>query len=215
MHPINQQEKNLSNFPKIECPFIRERISKKRYLVTNQINPGYEWVLDDPDTIAVEKLDGTNVKIQTENGMLTHIQNRKNIIEPLQVKPLNEKIIVSGIFNAIIKGYVQDNTIQAGEVIGPKLQGNPYKLTEHIWYPFDKTIGSLKYKSFHNYEKTLENFSSWFKDHLKSLFHAKQVGFENAVFAEGVVFYNLKRKATGEKIYMAKLRRDMFEWFYK
>jgi hypothetical protein len=33
------------------------------------------------------------------------------------------------------------------------------------------------------------------------------------VFAEGVVFYNLKRKAEGHT-YMAKLRRDMYDWFY-
>ncbi|MFH1434914.1 MAG: hypothetical protein ABIJ56_04265 [Pseudomonadota bacterium] len=29
------------------------------YLVVDRINPGFEWVFDDPDTIAVEKLDGT------------------------------------------------------------------------------------------------------------------------------------------------------------
>ena len=31
--------------------------------------------------------------------------------------------------------------------------------------------------------------------------------------AEGVVFYNLKRKAE-QKTYMAKLKRNMFEWLY-
>ena len=106
-----------------------------------------------------------------------------------------------------------DNQVQAGEIIGPKLQGNPYLLDGHIWYPFEKTINHLKYKSFHQHEPTFANFSSWFKDHLKSLYHSKRVGYENAVFAEGVVFYNLKRKAEN-KSYMAKLRRDMFDWFY-
>jgi len=33
------------------------------------------------------------------------------------------------------------------------------------------------------------------------------------IMAEGVIFYNLKRKFE-MKIYMAKLRRDMFEWYY-
>ena len=33
------------------------------------------------------------------------------------------------------------------------------------------------------------------------------------VFAEGVVFYNLKRKAASQS-WMAKLRRDMFDWLY-
>jgi len=219
----------LSDFPKIQCPFIRKTYSVNKadfkrhgsklqlrnpevYLVTNEINPGFEWVIDDPDTIAIEKLDGTNVKIKTESGRLTALQNRKNIIDPLQI--LKGKVfIIEGVFTAIQKGYVEDNIEQAGEVIGPKLQANPYKLDNHIWYPFEKAIKHLKYKSFHEHERTLENFSLWFKDHLKSLHHSKRVGYDNAIFAEGVVFYNLKRKAEN-KSYMAKLRRDMFDWFY-
>lgn len=219
----------LSDFPKIECPFIRKtfpinkedfkqfgRQLKLRapevYLVTPEINPGYEWVFDDPDTIATEKLDGTNVKLKTEDGRLIALQNRKNVIDPLQIIKGNT-FIIEGIFTAIQKGYVEDNQEQAGEVIGPKLQGNPYQLSGHVWYPFEKAVKHLKYKSFHEHERTFENLSVWFKDHLKSLLHTKYVGYENAVFAEGVVFYNLKRQAEN-KTYMAKLRRDMFDWFY-
>ena len=33
------------------------------------------------------------------------------------------------------------------------------------------------------------------------------------VMAEGVVFYNLKRRQEGQP-WMAKLRRDMFPWYY-
>ena len=71
----------MTNFPKVHCPFIRQRITKKRYLVTEEVNPGYEWVFDDPDTFAVEKLDGTNVKVKTEGGKIVAIQNRKTPIE--------------------------------------------------------------------------------------------------------------------------------------
>ena len=31
--------------------------------------------------------------------------------------------------------------------------------------------------------------------------------------AEGVIFYNLKRQAEGQS-WMAKLRRNMFDWYY-
>lgn len=219
----------LTDFPKIECPFVRKNFAVNKddfkqhgsqlklrnptvYLVTDEINPGYEWVLDDPDTIAVEKLDGTNVKLKTDNGRLVALQNRKNIIDPLQIIK-GKTFIVEGVFMAIQKGYVADGYEQAGEIIGPKLQGNPYQLDGHIWYPFEKSIKHLKYKSFHQHERNLSNFSSWFKDHLRSLFHSKRVGYDNAVFAEGVIFYNLKRKAEN-KTYMAKLRRDMFPWYY-
>ena len=219
----------LTDFPKIECPFVRKTFpvnqadfkkhgsklklrSPEVYLVTDEINPGFEWVLNDPDTIAVEKLDGTNVKLKTDDGRLIALQNRKNVIDPLQIMK-GKAFIIEGVFTAIQKGYVEDNLEQAGEVIGPKLQGNPYQLDNHIWYPFEKAIKHLKYKSFHEHERTLENFSAWFKDHLKSLHHSKRIGYENADFAEGVVFYNLKRKAEN-KSYMAKLRRDMFDWYY-
>ncbi len=33
-------------------------------------------------------------------------------------------------------------------------------------------------------------------------------------FAEGIVIYNLRRKEEG-KTYMAKLRRDMFSFYYE
>lgn len=42
---------------------------------------------------------------------------------------------------------------------------------------------------------------------------ASKTGAEDKVFAEGVVFYNLKRKAASQS-WMVKLRRDMFDWFY-
>jgi uncharacterized protein (DUF2225 family) len=68
----------MSDFPKIECPFTRQtfKVNKKDfhkhgrrlqlrnpevYLVIDKINPGYEWVFEDEDTIAVEKLNGTNI----------------------------------------------------------------------------------------------------------------------------------------------------------
>lgn len=220
----------LSDFPKVECPFIRKISAVNKddfkqygrqlqlrvpevYLATPEVNPGYEWVFEDPDTFAVEKLDGTNVKLETENGRLIALQNRKNVIDPLQILS-GKTFIVEGMFMAIQKGYVEDNQVQAGEIIGPKLQGNPYELNNHIWYPFEKAIKHLRYKSFHKHEPTFENLSSWFEGHLKSLFHAKQVGFDDANFAEGVIFYNLKRKEQN-KPYMAKLRRDMFRWYYE
>lgn len=223
----------LSDFPKLQCPFIRQTFKvdrdewethgrrlklrePKAYLVVDRINPGYEWVFEDEETFAVEKLDGTNVKIKTENGRLVALQNRLNVIDPLQILK-GKTFIIEGVFMAIGKGYVKDNEEQAGEVIGPKLQGNPYNLDTHLWYPFDKSIKDLRYKSFHDHERNFDNWSSWFKDWLFSLFCTKKSRPDEKkekIFAEGVVFYNLKRKAEG-KCWMAKLRRDMFDWYYE
>lgn len=223
----------LSDFPKLLCPFIRQTfpIDPKQhkmhgykhglrnpevYLAVERVNPGYEWVFDDPDTFAVEKLNGTNIKLKTEHGRLVVLQNRKNVLDPLQIIG-GKNFIIEGIFRSIGKGYVLPDGEQAGECIGPKLQGNPYKLDFHEWYPFEKAIVDLRYKSFHEHDRNFDNWSLWFKDFLFSRYYQKiasKKGIDEKVFAEGVIFYNLKRKAEN-KIYRAKLRRDMFPWFYE
>lgn len=224
----NSIMEKLTDFPKLYCPFVRKifKINEddwKKYgkelqlrspdvsLVVNEVNPGYEWVFEDKNTIAVEKLDGTNVKIKTENGRLVLLMNRKNVIDPLQIMK-GKTFIIEGVFRAIQKGYVDQDGEQAGEVIGPKLQGNPYELNNHIWYPFSKAIKHLSYRSFHKHEKTFDNLEYWFKNFLFSRFTSKR-GNSN-IFAEGVVFYNLKRKEEG-KVWRAKLRRDMFPFYYE
>ena len=217
----------LSNFPKLYCPFIRKSFDIDKndwkkygralqlrkpdvYLVINRINPGYEWVFDDPDTIAIEKLNGTNLKVFTEKGRLIAVQNRKNPIDILQVMK-GQFHLLEGVFQSIGKGYVEKDGEQAGELIGPKVQGNPYELLTHLWYPFEKAIKHLRYNSFDEHERTFENWSDWFEKYLFSRFATKRG--RTKIFAEGIVFYNLKRKEEG-KIWRAKIRRDMFPFFY-
>lgn len=222
----------LTDFPKLSCPFIRQtfQVNSEHFkqhgrkyglrkpevhLVVNRVNPCYEWVFEAPDTFAVEKLNGTNIKLKTENGRLIALQNRKNVLDPLQIIG-GKNFIIEGIFRSIGKGYVKADGEQAGECIGPKLQGNPYKLDFHEWYPFEKAINDLRYKSFHEHERSFDNWSSWFKDWLHSRYYQKiasKKGIDDKVFAEGIVIYNLRRK-TEKQTWMAKLRRDMFDWFY-
>jgi hypothetical protein len=226
------EQQLMTDFPKIYCPYVRKifKVDKndfkknggiykmrdpEAYLVINKVNPGYEWVFDDPETIAVEKLDGTNIKIKTENGRIIAVQNRMNVIDPLKVVggPVH---LIDGILRSAAKGLIQSDGEFFGELIGPKLQSNPYKLTDHEWYPFEKAIGDLRYKSFHEHERTFENLSSWFQNHLHSRYFTKRatkLGLDEKIFSEGVIFYNLKRKSEN-KSWRAKLRRDMFDWYY-
>ena len=221
----------LADYPKLECPFVRKRyrVSKESwkkyghklqlrtpevYLATPEINPEYEWIFNCMDTVATEKLDGTNVSIKTENGRLVYVQNRKNILDPLQVIK-GPSFIIEGIFRAISKGYIKQDEINYGEVVGPKLQGNPYKLDNHIWVPFDYILEHYAYSSFIKQERTFNNFSSWFQHGLRSRFYMKKhkCAFADSVFAEGIVFYNMYRKVNNLS-WRCKLRRDMFEWYY-
>lgn len=222
----------LTDFPKLECPFVRKtfRINaadfkqqRAKYglrapevrLVIDEVNPGYEWVFTDPDTVAVEKLNGTNVKLMVTAGRLLTVQNRKNLIDPLAILTHNS-YLMEGIHQAAARGYILPDGEQAGELIGPKLQGNPYRLEQHLWYPFRKAVHDLAYRSFHEHDRTFANWSGWFREGLRSRFFAKRAAkavTNETIFAEGIVFHNLKRQEQG-LVSMAKLRRDMFAWYY-
>jgi len=222
--------KELSNFPKLECPFVRKiyKVNKENWkrtrqlfqlrspevnLVTNEIKPEFKWVFDDPNTIAVEKLNGTNVKLLTEGGRLVSLYNRKNPIDMLKITGSKGRTaIVEGIFIAISKGFIEPDGEQPGEVIGRHINGNPYNLAGHLWYPFSKAIKHLSYRSWHEHERTYDNLSLWFKEYLFSRYSGKQG--DRGIMAEGVVFYNLKRQEE-HKPWRAKLRRDMFHWYYE
>lgn len=216
----------LPDFPKVKCPFVRKHYAVNKddwkkhgaamglreplvYLVTPEVEPGYEWVLENKDTIAVEKLHGSNLCIETEGGRIKSIQNRRNVVDPYQLKG-GKGFLVESVLMAIGKDYVKDDAVQYGEALGPKLNGNMYKLPYHLWYPFDNRK-SLQYTSFNKYGRSYDNLGVWFQFHLRSIFycrfHKLPLMSADAPFAEGVIFYN------GTK--MAKLRRDMFPWFYQ
>jgi len=200
----------IKDFPKLESPFIRELDKDGDYIVTPKITEGCKWVFkgDENNVLATEKLDGTDVSIVIENGIITSIWNRTNRI-PFFCK--GSMHIVEGVIEAFERGYTElPDGQHFGEVIGPKLNGSPYKLNKHLWIPFNTYCREhLAYKSWHKYPKTFENIKKWFLSDIKeggifSLLMRKK-GIEQK--PEGIVFHNLK---TGQ---MCKLRLDMFKEF--
>lgn len=231
---VDEEQVTIPDFPKIETPFEREVFQvdpedfkqykheyglrqPEVYLVVNKVKTGYEWVFNDPDTIAVEKLNGTNVGVRVDNGRITVIQNRENPIDPM-TQGLTPH--VEGVLRAFRQNKVTSDGVEYGEVVGPELQDKRYGLNHHIWYPFYRAVDSLRYKSFHNHERTFANWSFWFRYGLFSLFYRRMHQNRPAeerpadIPAEGVVFYNFARKQQGEDIWCAKLRRDLFAWYY-
>jgi hypothetical protein len=198
----------IKDMPKTESPFIRENNANGDYIVTPKVAEGMEWVFegDENNVLATEKLDGTDVSIIIENGIITSIWNRSNRI-PFFCK--GKMFIVQGVMESFERGYTELPDGQwFGEVIGKKLQGNPYQIKGHLWIPFNTYCREhLAYHSWHKYPKTYENIKKWFLSDIKdggifSLFMRKR-GIEAK--PEGIVFHNLK---TGQ---MAKLRLDMFD----
>lgn len=209
--------------PKIKSPFVREMMNDV-YQCVPKIDPDYRWVWTE-DCLATDKLDGTNVSVYILNGRIKTIMNRTNVIDVWK----SDKRFYDGVRNAIDRGYFVPEQFEEkqifGELIGPKLQGNPYKLDEHLWLP----LLFLKEKYYFNFwtdvvkeckGKTDKEIFDITQDVFKELWsiYKRQRGIkgkvdESSVFlnspaAEGIVFYNTK---TNE---MCKLRRDMFG-FYK
>lgn len=194
--------------PKLKSPFVRKEI-KGDYIVTDEIEEGYEWVFEDESVMAIEKLHGTNVSIQITDGVIVGIWNRTERI-PFFNK--GKQHIVKGILNSYSNGYTEflGDGQHFGELIGPKVNGNPYNLKENIWIPFE-SYGQkhLKYKCWGKYPKTFESIREWFKE-LMPLYnlrrHGKVEEGQPEHFVEGIVFTHPDGR-------MAKLRRDMFDWF--
>ena len=190
------------DMPKLESPFIRKMINGI-YVVTPEINPDYQWVFDEPATEAIEKLDGTNVSLVIENSKVIKILNRTTELEIFGGSP-----IIPSIFNTAERwGLPKEDGQYFGESVGDKIQANPLKIKERLWVPFYRAKQSLAYHSWHKHPKTFENISLWFKNYLFSLAHQKYGEKDEKILAEGVVFYH------PDGIRMAKLRRDMFDWY--
>jgi len=193
----------IKNMPKIESPFVRKMIDKN-YILTDEITEGFEWVFEDDSVMAIEKLHGTNVSIVIVEGTVTQIYNRTERI-PFINK--GKKWITEGILNSKQRGYLEflgDGQF-FGELIGKKVNGNPYKLDGHLWIPFDTFAQKhLRYKSWGKYPKTYQTISKWFQDDLLPLYSSMQGNREG--FVEGIVFTHPDGR-------MAKLRRDMFDWY--
>ncbi len=191
----------IKDMPKLSSPFVRKMVGED-YIVTNEIEKGMEWVFEDESVMAIEKLHGTNVGILIKEGAVTAIFNRTERI-PFITK--GKSWIVKGILNSKVKGYLEflGDGQHFGELIGPKVNGNPYKLDEHLWIPFSGFCQKhLKYKCWGEYPKTFESISKWFEE-LMPLYASMKGSREG--FVEGIVFTHPDGR-------MAKLRRDMFSW---
>lgn len=214
---IKQKESIIKDFPKLLSPFERKEMGTG-YFCIPVFRQEFEWIFDENVCIAPEKFDGTNVSILITDGVITGAWNRK---ERLPFFNKGKTYIIEGLLKSYEKKYMEflGDGQHFGELIGKKLQGNPYEIDGHLWLPFKRVREKYKYMFWHGFVKDeldltedfnkcpqlLEKISELFKV-LKSRWFITK-GIEGDYFAEGIVFYN---KETGE---FCKLRRDMFNWF--
>ena len=193
----------IKDFEKLECPFVRKQING-RFVTTPAIAEDFEWVFHDSNVKATEKLHGFNVSIYIQNGRITHIWGKGKRINFFNV---NDRTAIEGLLNSYAKGYME--FLKDGqhfcEIVGPGVNKNMYNLDKVYWIPFKKCQEDYAYESWGKYPKTFESISEWFKTGLQSLFsNSRGTGGK---FVEGIVFVHRDGR-------MAKLRRDMFDWYY-
>ena len=187
----------IQDMPKLKSPFVRVE-SDAGYFVTPEIEEGYEWVFTDPSVKAVEKLNGSNVSIYIQDGAITGVWNRTTRIPFFN---RGNEFIIDAVREAYSRKYTEflADGQHFGECIGPKIQGNSYKLDKPLWVPFSRLQEKYYYKSWGKYPKTFEAISEWFED-LMPLYGRRT----KSEYVEGVVFTHKDGR-------MAKLRVDMYD----
>jgi len=218
---------NITDFPKLESPFEREDVNGI-YQCVPKLKPEFTWIFTDK-CLAVDKLDGTNVSVVIQDNQIKNIYNRTSRIDLWK----SGKWFYEGVRNSIENNNFNPNFCDDGqyfgELIGPKLQGNPYQLEEHRWVPFEYLKKNYYYKFWADFikeipEEPCESCTEAFtkiSDLFKGLWsiYKRQRGLKggvtmettfedkNSMAAEGIVFYNTDSGS------MCKLRRDMFGWY--
>lgn len=190
-------------FPKVHSPFKREENEDDEYVVYDEVNDGYDWVFENDDVVAVEKLDGTNCAVRiehTETGLDIEPFTRHGY-EPFQKADpyggYSHRRIVRGVQNSLRRGYLDDldSGVHYGESVGPDFQSNPHELDENLFIPYKWLYDKCSYNSWGKHPKTFDSINDWFKDNLFSLFYSRMHGVDletasvsNGTFCEGIIF---------------------------
>ncbi|MBD3280579.1 hypothetical protein GF389_03585 [Candidatus Dojkabacteria bacterium] len=213
-----------SNMPKLHSPFKRSNIGG-RYVCIPEIEEDYRWVFE--DSIAVEKLDGTNVSVWIQDNQIKGIKNRENIID---IWSKGGDRFYNGVSTALQRGYFNPLDMKDGghygELIGSSIRANPYRLDGQVWVPFNHLLKKSEYRFWQDMLQNLKGRSddviySEMSNLFKGLWslYKRQRGFKDkpevvtdntgfeGLASEGIIFYSRDLKR------MAKLRRDMFDWY--
>lgn len=235
----------VMRFPKVKSPFERSENNNGDYTADDVVSDGYEWVFENDDVLAVEKLHGTNGAVrveETETGLDVEAWTRHGM-EPMQIADpygsYAHQHIVRAVQNSLRRGYIpEQDGVHYGEIVGPDFHGNAHELDENLFIPFSWLERNCSYTSWGKYPKTFDSLEDWFSDKLFSLFYANMHGTDlerasvsNDTFVEGVVFVHPNNSyteniATEEEHlsngqyrkttpHLAKLRRDMFDGYQR
>src|ERR1700722_2625324 len=132
----------IVDFPKIKSPFKRIYNERGDYVVTPEVEKGYEWVFED-GVRAVDKLHGTNICVHFNNERVVAVDNRTTRIlqEPIEIHNKNEgqrSRFLLGLLHAAEASWVESfkECPVYGELIVPEINTNLHEAPHPLFVPF-------------------------------------------------------------------------------
>ncbi|MEZ0110151.1 hypothetical protein ABH920_004166 [Catenulispora sp. EB89] len=168
-----------------KIPTIFER--DDRFHVVDKPRADCEWVFAGAGR-ATEKLDGTNARLTVRSGTIVRVEKRRNpskaqkaagIVDGWYVDTdehgAEDKWLREAAANTLVTAWPDGE--HSVEALGPRIQGNPLGLEEHICVPFNLTV-----PDYENAPRTYAELHDW----LASL----ESRYAPGHLAEGVVFHH-------------------------
>jgi hypothetical protein len=134
-----------------KIPTLFER--DEHFRVVNRPRAECAWVFEGAG-VGTEKLDGTNVRLTVRSGQLVRVEKRRNpsraqkaagIIDGWYVDTVegagDDKWIIAAAGNTDVTGWPDGE--HPCEALGPRIQGNPLGLDDHVCVPFNMAAPAL------------------------------------------------------------------------
>ena len=172
----------------------------ERFAVQDKPREGCEWVFAG-EGIATEKLDGTNVRLTVRSGTPVRLEKRRNPSKAQKTAGIVDGWYVDadsvGAEDRWIREAAESTDVSSWpdgehsvEALGPRIQGNPLGLEQHVCVPFN-----LEIPHYQDAPRTFAELRAWL------------VGLDSRYapghLAEGIVFHH----ADGRR---AKIKRKDF-----
>ncbi len=180
---LEPAERGKDAMEKIPTLFERD----EKFKVTSKVRPECEWVLRGEGT-ATEKLDGANVRLTLRSGELVRVEKRRNPDKKQKARGIidgwyvdtdefgpEDRWILEAANNTDTSSWADGE--HPCEALGPKFQGNPLNLEEHLCVPFNLEIPT--------YDDIPRDFDGLAKFLIEIESH-----YSPGSLAEGVVFHH-------------------------
>jgi hypothetical protein len=180
---IGHVRKGFQVMEKIPTLFERD----DRFRVVDRPRAECAWVFDGEGT-PTEKLDGTNVRLTVRCGQVVRVEKRRNPTKAQKQQGIvdgwyadtdeygaEDKWILVAARNTDVSGWPDGE--HACEALGPRIQGNPLALTEHLCAPFNLQVPV--------YQDVPRGY-----DELREFLAALDSKFAPGHPAEGIVFHH-------------------------